>query len=82
MTDTAEKQKTEFAIDEGDHERLSHYVRKDDLDKAILDGIPIRALCGKLWLPTKDANRFPVCKDCQQIMDEVVGSNLPEGERG
>lgn len=57
--------------EDGDHERLAHYVTKRALEKAILDGIPTLALCGKLWLPTKDASRFPVCPECKEIFEEM-----------
>lgn len=53
-------------VDPGDHDLFAHYVRKDLLEKAIFDGIPCKALCGKMWLPTKDAQRYPVCPECQE----------------
>lgn len=52
--------------DEDDHDRFSHYVPKPDLERAIFDGVPVRALCGKMWLPTKDPDRFPVCPECKE----------------
>lgn len=57
--------------DEGDHDLFSHYVRKDALEKAIFEGVPTLALCGKLWLPTKDAQRFPVCATCKDIYEQM-----------
>lgn len=58
----------------GDHDTFAHYVRKDALEKAIFDGIPTVALCGKVWLPTKDAMRYPVCPECKDIYENVVGT--------
>lgn len=52
--------------DDGDHDLFSHYVTKEALEKAIFDGIPCRALCGKMWLPTKDAQKYPVCPECKE----------------
>lgn len=52
--------------DTGDHDLFAHYVTKAALEKAIFDGVPTRALCGKLWLPTKDATRYPVCAECKE----------------
>ncbi len=59
--------KTPRVVDEDDHDRFAHYVRKDALEKAIFDGVPTRALCGKLWLPVRDPSRFPVCPECKEI---------------
>ena len=32
-------------LDEGDHDRFSHYVKKDDILKSALSGKPVRADC-------------------------------------
>jgi hypothetical protein len=53
----------------GDHDLFAHYVTKPDLERAILDGISCRALCGKKWLPTRDAQKFPKCPECKDIFD-------------
>ena len=76
MTETqiAEITKTHttlVSMEPGDHELLSHYVSKKDLEAAIFSGIPATALCGKKWLPTKDPNRFPVCKECKDIYESM-----------
>lgn len=68
-----ETDKRPVFTDDGDHERFSHYVRKEALEKAIFDGIPTRALCGKLWLPTKDPSRFPVCPECKEVWESLSG---------
>lgn len=49
----------------GDHDRLSHYVPKGELEAAILEGRPTTALCGKTWVPTHDPEAFPVCPECR-----------------
>jgi hypothetical protein len=57
---------TPVDTDSGDHDLLAHYVKKEALEKAIFDGVPTLALCGKLWLPTKDALRYPICPECKE----------------
>ena len=52
----------------GDHDRFSHYVRKEDILKANIEGVPVMALCGKVWIPNRDPNKYPVCKTCEEIM--------------
>lgn len=52
--------------DEGDHDRFAHYVHKAALERAIFDGVPTLALCGKKWLPTRDAMKYPVCPECKE----------------
>ena len=55
--------------DDGDHERFSHYVEKDKIVESAVMGTPVKALCGKVWVPNRDPQKFPVCPDCQRIID-------------
>jgi Protein of unknown function (DUF3039) len=51
----------------GDHERFAHYVRKEKILESALTGDPVVALCGKVWLPSRNPDRFPVCPVCKEI---------------
>ena len=42
-------------IDPGDHERFSHYVKKEQILESAMTGKPVKALCGK----TVDAGQGP-----------------------
>ena len=64
-----EKLLQEEAIEPGDHERFSHYVRKEKIRESALTGEPVVALCGKIWVPTRDPQKFPVCPICKEIYD-------------
>jgi hypothetical protein len=57
--------------DNGDHERFSHYVPKDKLMDAMVNGTPVIALCGKVWVPSRDPERFPVCPECKEIWESL-----------
>jgi hypothetical protein len=60
---------------DGDHERFAHYVLKDKLMDSTVNGTPMVALCGKVWVPSRDPQRFPICPECKEIYE-----SLPEGE--
>lgn len=53
----------------GDHERFSHYVPKAKLMEAMVNGTPVVALCGKVWVPSRNPEKFPVCPDCKEIWE-------------
>lgn len=55
----------------GDDEKFSHYVDKDALMEATVNGTPCIALCGKKWVPTRDAKKFPVCPECKEIWEAM-----------
>jgi hypothetical protein len=58
----------------GDHERFSHYVRKEKILESALSGEPVTALCGKVWVPGRDPDKFPICPMCKEIADAVWGA--------
>jgi len=60
-----------FLHEEGDHERFSHYVPKDKILESALTGKPVRALCGKLWTPGRDPEKFPVCPTCKEVYEKM-----------
>jgi len=60
-------------IDQGDHERYSHYVKKDKIVESAVMGGAVIALCGKVWVPNRDPGKFPVCPDCQKIYETLKG---------
>tara|TARA_E500000178_G_scaffold69694_1_gene67258 strand:+ start:552 stop:815 length:264 start_codon:yes stop_codon:yes gene_type:complete len=64
-----EKLLSDEQLDEGDHERFSHYVKKDKIVDSAVSGAPVRALCGKIWTPGRDPEKFPVCPECKKIYD-------------
>lgn len=61
----------EEQIDEGDHDRYSHYVKKDKILTSALSGKPVIALCGKVWVPGRDPEKFPVCPTCKEIYEQL-----------
>jgi hypothetical protein len=67
--ETIVDERTEYRVEEGDHERFSHFVPKEKLTEAMVMGTPVVALCGKVWVPSRDPQRFPVCPECKEIWE-------------
>ncbi|MGL5830361.1 MAG: DUF3039 domain-containing protein [Angustibacter sp.] len=59
----------EQSVEPGDHERFAHYVRKEKILESAFSGEPVKALCGKVWVPGRDPQRFPVCPMCKEIYE-------------
>ena len=62
---------SEVLLEDGDHERLSHYTKKDKLADAMIFGTPVIALCGKVWVPSRDPQKFPVCPECKEALETI-----------
>jgi hypothetical protein len=76
VTDT----RTRPSTGDGDHERFSHYVAKDKLTDAMVAGTPVVALCGKVWVPSRDPQRFPVCPECKEIWESLRPGDDGKGD--
>jgi hypothetical protein len=61
----------EELTEDGDHDRFAHYVQKEKIVESAVTGKPVRALCGKVWVPGRDPEKFPVCPDCQKIYERM-----------
>ena len=73
----------------GDHERMAHIVLEGyrlpegelvaagtSVVEGMVRGVPVRALCGKVWVPGRDPRRYPLCPTCKEIA-QSRGWRLP-----
>lgn len=67
--DTLTTGRPDLRLDDGDHEKFAHYADRDKIMESAVDGTPVVALCGKVWVPGRDPKKFPVCPECQRLYD-------------
>jgi glutaredoxin len=75
LAESRTDEREDVRTDEGDHDRFSHYARKDQLTEAMVMGTPVVALCGKVWVPSRDPQKYPVCPECKEVWE-----SLPHGD--
>lgn len=46
---------------------LAHYASKHGMVEAMIEGKPVVALCGWMFVPRRDPKKFPVCPRCAEI---------------
>ena len=56
----------------GNDDRVAHIVTKDEQLRGYVGGEPIKALCGKVWVPSRDYQGLPVCELCTAERDRRV----------
>jgi hypothetical protein len=89
--DTEQRVVSSVELDEGDHDRFTHIVlegytpKKGDfvpLGNSVVEGqinaTPVTALCGKVWVPGRDPQKYPLCPTCKEIATSM-GWTLPAG---
>lgn len=62
----------EEKVEDGDHDRFAHYVRKEKIVESAVTGKPVIALCGKVWVPGRDPSKFAVCPTCAEIYKSLA----------
>ena len=71
-----EPRTTKEVADEGGNEFEHHYMRKEDILDAMVNGTPHRALCGTVFIPVSSpqtAGAMPdesatVCRKCSRLI--------------
>ncbi len=60
-------------LDDGDHDRFAHYVigGSEAILRSMVTGEPVTALCGKVWVPSRDPERYPVCPECKELKEAM-----------
>ena len=56
----------------GDSDQVAHIVTKDEQMRGYVAGEPIKALCGKVWVPSRDYQGLPVCQPCIEERDRRI----------
>lgn len=67
---------------EGSHDKFTHIVMPANADakavvtEAYVMGTPVQALCGKLWIPSDNPERHPICPTCKEIYRQGFGHDI------
>lgn len=72
----------EPVLDDSDRERMAHIVLEGfmpqdgdfvpagtNVVEGMVTGTPVRALCGKVWVPGRDPKRYQLCPTCREIAE-------------
>lgn len=68
------EQRTDTRTDDADTDGsgdVAHYARKDDVTRAAVEGGYVTALCGVKFQPVRDPSRFPVCRPCARLLEQL-----------
>jgi hypothetical protein len=52
---------------EFDEPTVSHLITKEDALNGYINGVPITAVCGHVFVPTRDPDKFPLCQKCVDV---------------
>ncbi len=54
-------------VDEGSSNQFSHYAEKNKVTEGYVLGTPVLAICGKIFIPSRDPLKFKLCPICKKF---------------
>jgi len=68
---TGPTEEISYSLEDADpqEDNLTHVVFKGDDLKGFVLGTPVRALCGRVWVPSKTPDPKNVCKPCLKVLE-------------
>jgi hypothetical protein len=58
-------------VTDSDVKNFSHIAETSKILKGYVAGTPVEALCGKIFLPTRNPDGLEICKTCKEIADSL-----------
>jgi hypothetical protein len=71
MADADLLERIEIETQEGNEEHFAHYAEAASVTEGYVLGTPVMAICGKIFIPSRNPERLRVCPICKEIMDSV-----------
>ena len=66
-----EIQKAPVAVDSDGENVFTHIAEAALITEAYVNGTTIMALCGHIFIPHRDPEKYPICKECKEIVDAL-----------
>lgn len=61
----------ERETESGDSNEVAHYAEAASVTEGYIMGTPVQALCGKVFIPSKNPERLKVCPTCKEIVEAL-----------
>lgn len=66
------EEKTDNIEVETGNPKYAHYAESVSVTEGYVLGTPVLALCGKLFVPSRDPKKFPLCPICKKIVEALL----------
>ena len=71
MADSAVLEDIREDIREEDENRFAHYAESASVTEGYVLGTPVVALCGEVFIPSRDPKKLPICPICKKIAEAL-----------
>lgn len=74
-TDLLERTATDQQTSDKNEEYFAHYANAAKVTEGYIVGTPVIALCGKVFVPSRNPEKLRVCPICKEILDALFLSS-------
>lgn len=60
------------SVDADIDNRLAHYAEAVSVTEGYVLGKPVVAICGTIFIPSRDPKKFPICPGCKKIAEALL----------
>ncbi len=60
-------------------DHLAHIAPADKITEGYINGTPVEALCGAVFVPSRDPKNRPVCQACKEIYEGFILPSRSDG---
>lgn len=79
MTDTLIVPQVSDPETEREPPKVAHIVSRENhadadtlVTAAYIEGTPVEALCGQVFVPSRDPKKLPPCERCVEVLQEIL----------
>lgn len=65
-------EETEKTVLDGKEHRFAHYADSVSVTEGYVMGKAVMAICGKLFVPSRDPKNFPICPICKELAEALM----------
>ena len=63
---------TETVDSDTGEQRFAHYADSISVTEGYVMGKAVMAICGKLFVPSRDPKKFPICPICKELAEALM----------
>jgi hypothetical protein len=78
MSSVIEETELETTDPDTGEPKFAHYADSVSVTEGYIMGKAVMAICGKLFIPSRDPNKFPICPICKELAEALF---LDTGEK-
>lgn len=70
-SDLAQLERDKLETDSGEP-KFAHYADSVSVTEGYVMGKAVMAICGKLFVPSRDPKKFPICPICKELVEALM----------